>query len=98
MPVRQPPDVGLSPRLPEVLDIVLRAQEVINPFHQQYIFTGDDRTDPGQIQWSQIHLPAMNDIVFRELAWPGGGKTEIARSVEFNPRRVAFVGDELRPI
>ena len=38
----------------------------------------------------------MNDIVFRESAWPGRGKAEMVGSVEFNLCRLTIRGNEVR--
>ena len=39
---------------------------------------------------------AMNDIIFGQLARLGRGKVEVESSVEFNLRRLAISGNEVR--
>ena len=44
--------------------------------------------------------PAINDVVFREVARSGCGKAEVQSrfiGVELNPRQLAFSGNEIRP-
>jgi len=40
--------------------------------------------------------PAMNDVVFRELAWSGRGKAKMERAIEFDLCRLTVVADKLR--
>jgi hypothetical protein len=51
----QPPDVGLSPRLPEVLDILPQTDPIMDPLYQQNSFPGNGWLDHGQIHRSKIH-------------------------------------------